>query len=412
MSWIGLLDCNNFFVSCERLFRPDLHGKPVVVLSSNDGCVVARSQEIKDIGVPMGVPYFQIKDTLRKADAAVFSSHFALYRDVSHRVFSVMREVVPEMQQYSVDEAFFACQENPAELAAILKRTIEQRVGVPVSVGLARTKTLAKQASAIAKKTTGTYVLNDKDWESLRTEVPLASVWGVGGKLELRYKQHGLLTVQQLLDADSARVKQLFGIAGLRLQQELAGTPVFSLSEVREPQKSVMSSRSFAETTTDINVLQDSVAYHVRHAAADLRAMGLETLSLRVSIRPSRHSDFVLRGASTEAILSAPSADTRQLLTLASEMVEALYEPNVPYKKAGIVLSQLVPTGSGQGDLFGGGDSRSASVLAAIDALNTQAGREVVLLGSRLRTQAWQARTASRSPAYTTQWSDVATVYA
>jgi DNA polymerase V len=412
MSWIGLLDCNNFFVSCERLFRPDLHGRPVVVLSSNDGCVVARSQEVKDMGVPMGVPYFQIKDTLEKADTAVFSSHFALYRDVSRRVFSVMREVVPKMQQYSVDEAFFACTEDPAAVAAAVKCAIEREVGVPVSVGVSFTKTMAKQASALAKRGTGVRVLDGDEWSALVAGIPLASVWGVGGRLELRYKQHGIVTVADLLMTDPARIQRLFGVGGVRLQRELAGTPVFPLNDTKEPQKSIMSSRSFARPATNLAVVQDAIAYHVRHAAADLRAMGQEARVMRVSIRPSRHSDYVLRGGSAEVILPVPTADSLRLLALAGELVETLYEPGVPYQKAGVVFSGLVSAGAGQADLFGLADNRSAAVLAAVDALNGRAGREVVQLGSRLRTEAWRPRTASRSPAYTTRWDEVASVRA
>tara|TARA_B100000508_G_scaffold91716_1_gene71546 strand:+ start:13637 stop:14887 length:1251 start_codon:yes stop_codon:yes gene_type:complete len=411
--WIGVLDCNNFFVSCERLFRPDLKDKPVVVLSSNDGCVVARSQEIKDINVPMGVPYFQIKDILKNADATVFSSHFALYRDVSRRVFSVMRDVLDDVEQYSVDEAFFKIDDNPLESARGLKEIVEQRVGIPVSIGVSSTKTLAKFANGIAKKGTGVAVLDRDSWLKKAPRAPLASIWGVGGKSEMHYKKAGLLTAADLIELDSDRVRALFGVVGSRLQAELSGRPVYGKETRLEPQKSVMSSRSFAESVDDVQVLKDAISYHLRHAAADIRAMKSLATRMRISIQPGRHSDFFLHGKTKELVLTTPSNDTISLLKIAEETVDELYEEGVPYKKAGVVLSGLVPAGAGQQSLFTEGSTDQENpLLQVVDSLNGQSGQELILIGSRLKTKKWQTRRESRSPAYTTNWRDVATVKA
>lgn len=411
--WIGVLDCNNFFVSCERLFRPELQKKPVVVLSSNDGCVVARSQEIKDMGVPMGVPYFKIKDTLKNADTTVFSSHFALYRDISRRVFAVMREVLGEVEQYSIDEAFFTLNSDPEAQAWKLKQEVEKRVGIPVSVGIATTKTLAKYANDLAKKGNGVAVLDMNQWPEASKQVSLSSIWGVGGKLEIRYKGLGLLTVHDLVALDKSRVERLFGVVGLRLQAELSGVSVFKLGARLEPQKSIMSSRSFADSVHDLHTLKDAVAYHLRHAAADLRAMNSLATKVFVSIRPSRHGDFMLRGGTRELVLTTPTNNTIALLQEANRALDELFEAGVPYKKAGVVLAGLIPAGGGQHSLFGSNDTADAeALLNTIDSLNTKSGRELVLIGSRLRTTSWQTRSESRSPAYTTNWSDIAKVSA
>ncbi len=408
-SWVGVIDCNNFFVSCERLFRPDLAKEPVVVLSSNDGCVVARSQEIKDIGVPMGVPYFKIKDMLEKAGATTFSSHFTLYRDLSRRVFSVVREEFPGMEQYSVDEAFFTTDEDPYLVARTLKQRVEREVGIPVSIGLAYTKTQAKYASKLAKKSAGVRVLNEDDWQALAPDISLSEIWGVGGKLELAYKRHGLQTVQDCVLADQAQIRNLFGVNGVRLQQELQGYSVLKLQSTATPQQSLMSSRSFHKDVFELSVLADAVAYHVRHVAADLRLSRQEGWQLRLFILPSRHGDFVLRGGSKELILPAPTNDTFILLQEAEKLLNDLYETGVPYKKVGVILGQLQPSGSGQGQLFEGlKDKGSGDLLAVIDTLNQRGGRELVVLGDRLRGKDWQAKSGSKSPAYTTRWSDIA----
>ena len=406
--WIGLLDCNNFFVSCERLFRPDLIGKPVVVLSGNDGCIVARSQEVKDMGVPMGVPYFQVKDILKKAETTTFSSHFALYRDISRRVFEVMREELDEVQQYSVDEAFFKCKQGDVALALQVKNAVEQRVGIPVSLGVAPSKTLAKYANTHAKKGSGVHFLNMDNWPEEAIKVPLQTIWGVGGQMEMRYKQHGILTVADLMSADSARVKQVFGIHGLRLQKELLGTVALPFDQVKEPQKSIMSSRSFSQETNDPSIIADAVAYHVRHALEDLRRMSCKASVLRVSIRPSRHGDYLLRGGSKEAVFNAPTDNTIQMLKVAKQLTTELLEPDVPYKKVRIVLGRFSSGEQTQESLFpDAGVKKSDALMPVLDGLNKLLGKEMVTIGSRLSTHKWQSLSEQRSPSYTTRWADL-----
>ena len=415
--WIGLLDCNNFFVSCERLFRPDLKGKPVLVLSSNDGCVVARSQEIKDSGIAMGVPYFQIKDIIKDIEATTFSSHFALYRDISRRVFEAMRTELDTVEQYSVDEAFFTIegvtvQELQKKILSI-KDKVERVVGIPVSVGLAHSKTQAKYAGSIAKKTTGTFVLTEEEWRSRVSTIKLGDIWGVGFRSADEYRKKGILTVSSLLALERRQVQELFGVAGVRLWQELQGIPSVTLSRHLESQKSILNSRSFKGTSSDISVLHDAVAYHVREAAEDLRAMKQRTSSLQVHLGTSRHGDYLLQGGTAVAILPAPTNDTFVLLRAADDLVSQLFKAGVPYKKAGVLLTNFTPEVVNQLALFSNDEEeKTKDLMPVIDAINNKTGRNSVLLGSRLQTKKWQSSQESRSPAYTTSWKDIVTVKA
>ncbi len=404
---IGILDCNNFFVSCERLFRPDLRDQPVVVLSNNDGCVVARSQEVKDIGVPMGVPYFKVKDMLQKHCVTVFSSNFALYRDLSHRVFRVMRDELAQVEQYSVDEAFFTITTDPKKLAAHLKCTVEQQVGIPVSVGVAHTKTQAKYANDVAKRAGGVFVCTQEMWRSRIATIKLSEIWGVGPAMALRYQKRGFHTVADLLVVDRSQIAGWYGIEGVKLQQELSGMSVSQVTIAARVQKSIMSSRSFAATTTDKAVLLDALQHHVRQVASELRAVAQTAGVLRISALPSRHGDFMLRGGVREARLPNPTNDTLVLTRVALTLLDELYEPGVPYKKAGVTVTAFSPAGD-RLQLFETESTQYSKVLLeVIDQLNIKAGREVVIAGTQLRTDAWRARAEKQSPKYTTTWTDV-----
>ena len=417
MNYIGVIDCNNFFVSCERLFRPDLVGKPVVVLSSNDGCVVARSQEVKDMGVVMGVPIFQIKDIVKDKGITTFSSHFALYRDLSSRVFTVVKTLLPTMEIYSIDEAFFSIKADSKELLEAelrrIKIEVERQIGIPVSLGVAATKTQAKYANRLAKKAGGVVVLEPSDWDNLVTTIPLQTIWGVGGKLELRYKEAGLRTVVDLIDCPKPRVDSLFGITGLRLQSELAGTPVYAVINKHAPQQSITSSRSFEKNVTDLAVVKDAVAYHVRQVVADLRHLRLKAKYISVMLGTSRHSDYVLRGGSLTTDNLTPTDDLVQLLKQALAMTEELYEAGVPYKKAGVYIGNFSPSADTQQSLFATAiEPHTKPIGAIVDALNAQYGNDFMTIGMQTKDRKWQSKSEQKSPAYTTRWNDLATVRA
>jgi len=415
---VALIDCNNFFVSCERLFRPDLSKKPVIVLSSNDGCVVARSQEIKDKGIPMGIPVFQIKDILKDIDAVTFSSHFALYRDISRRVFEALKTEAPRVEQYSIDEAFFTIEAKSEEdyLKTIckLKDKIETEVGVPVSIGVAETKTLAKLASHWAKRTNGTFVLMPEKRAVQVTAVPLRELWGVGKQSAEAYRQQGILTIGDLLKHDRFIVKKLFGVAGVRLWQEIQGMPAIGLQKKDSIQHSILHSRSFKHTTSEILALKEAVSYHLREAGEDLRQQHLKAGVLQVTLGTSRHSDFFLRGGSKEQVFSVPTDDIFTLIKAAMGLVESMYEPGVPYKKAGVLLYNLVPASIEQATLFTTPyEEKTKKLTPLIDTLNSRLGKKSkVILGSFLKRETWHSSQGQKSPAYTTSWKDIAVVKA
>ena len=415
MQYIGLLDCNNFFVSCERLFRPDLKMRPVVVLSSNDGCVIARSKEIKDIGIPMGVPYFQIKDTLREINAVSFSTHFALYRDISRRVFDVVREHFDTVEQYSIDECFFSFEsDSPEELLAGLKATVEQVVGIPVSVGASSSKTRAKYVNGIAKKTTGIAVWGENEWLAKSSDISLYEIWGVGkGRMDV-FKKHGLKTVADFCALEERMVSKLFGVEGSRLYHELHGRCADGVKRSVVAQKSIMNTRSFANTTTDIQVLRDALLYHLHQGVKDLENMNLLAQNIRVLILPSRHGDYVLQGSSLDYSCSA-TKDLFVLEEIVMKLLSECYRPGVPYKKAGVIISNLVSPASQTESLFAA-DAKAQNTKAASEAMfaiNKKHGADLLQLG-RLSTKAasFGSKKELLSPAYTTNWTQLRTVLA
>lgn len=414
MKYVGLLDCNNFFVSCERLFRPDLKNHPTVVLSSNDGCVVARSPEIKALGIPMGVPYFKVKKELQSVKAAIFSSNFTLYRDISRRVMRVVEELVEESDQYSIDEAFFVISGSQSEVTKQLfyiRGEVERRVGLPVSIGAGRTKTIAKIANHKAKQGSGACLLVGSSWKAIQTNVTLAEIWGIGRQTSSKMRQHDLVTVADLLAADRARVAQLFGVEGVRKWDELNEILVYKLNERSgKMQQSIMSTRSFAGKVEALSVIEDAISYHVAEAARELRELGAVAGALEVHVNPSRHGDWSLRGGKAGSVLSAPTSDTRILLKEALRLTRQLWEAGVPYRKAGVVLSMIGEADSLQPGLFTAPDSQINSLSTIVDQLNQRFGPRVVNFGRLKNDNGWQSNRTHLSPRYTTNWSEIAKV--
>jgi DNA polymerase V len=415
MKVIGLIDCNNFFVSCERAFRPELMGRPVAVLSSNDGCIVARSEEVKDIGIPMGAPLFKVKDMIKDNNVTVLSGNITLYRDMSRRVFEVLRSQYQVVEQYSIDECFFEVHgsETVANLVAQLRQMrelIKRQTGIPVSIGIAASKTLAKCAAATAKTANGVFYA-DAQWVSDSVHpLGLQHIWGVGAGLSRQFASASLHRVSDVVNAYPERVRQLFGINGAKLQCELRGVSALPVTTTRPLQKSLMNSRSFRTLTNDLAILHDAAAYHTRHIAAELRAMQAGAGAVRVVLQTSRHGDWFMRGGSQEHTLVQPTNDTMELLRVVQATVQVLHEPDVPYQKVLVAVSQIAPLASATQRLLTDHTSADTSgVLAVVDRLNTRADRELITIGTRYRTQAWQPKSANRSPAYTTRWSDIPT---
>jgi DNA polymerase V len=381
--------------------------KPVAVLSSNDGCIVARSQEIKDLGIPMGVPYFQVKEICEKAGATLFSSNFTLYRDISTRVMQVLASEVGPCEIYSIDEAFFETTDTvtPEEIKRIREK-ITKDVGVPVSIGVSTTKTLAKQASSIAKKGNGVCILNGNTIQNIYN-LPCSSVWGLGRQTSIKLRERGVTTIGEFLALDRSIIRRDFGVGGERIYSELQGIVVHSFGQNSEDiRQSITSSRSFEKTTKVQHEVESAVAYHVSAAAEKLRLLNLVASRMYVTIQASRHGDFLLRKGTSEIILTEPTSSTHDLIKEALAHVGRMYDREVPYKKVGVVLSGLMPKTYVTGTLFEKTTKETASVDTITDSINEKFGHGSLRFGVIL-TNASRASAKLRSKEYTTSWKDI-----
>jgi len=408
MKQIGLMDCNNFFVSCERLFRPDLAKTPVAVLSSNDGCIVARSQEVKDLGIPMGMPYFQIKDMCDKEGIVLFSSNFTLYRDISSRVMSALKEEFDTVEVYSVDESFFEVDESitKEEIENIRLRII-QKTGIPVSIGIAPTKTLAKYASTEAKKGNGVCALDMNIWQDTAKILPCGSIWGIGRQTTQSLSKHGINTVSELLSLDHAFVAKQYGVVGERLILELSGIPVYFVDNNAEHlPETHTSTRSFGQTATSLNVLESAVSHHINHVARKLRDHMQVATRITVVARGSRFGDFSHRKSTITNDLAFPTNDTLILSKEALRMLKTLYDNEIPYKKAGVIVSGLLPEKYVSGSLFEQPKDTS-DVSKIIDMLSDKYGRDILKTATVMQSKSWKDKKQTISQQYTTSWSEI-----
>ncbi len=411
---IGLMDCNNFFVSCERLFRPDLERKPVAVLSGNDGCIVARSQEVKDLGITMGVPLFQVKDICKREGVVLFSGNHTLYRDISRRVMNVLQQEVGECEVYSIDEAFFTLpQEVTEDDIHIIRDVVMRNVGIPVSIGVAHTKTLAKRASTMGKKGEGVCLLQQKDWEEQAKEVKCGEVWGLGRQTVTKLNDRGVTTASEYMNLERRYITQTFGVSGERIYDELHGISVVPLEKNSNAlRKSITSTRSFAKTTTKLSVLESALSEHMLDCAQKLRARQMVTGKVLVQMQTDQYSDFFMQGASREIVFSQPTASTTLLLKEVLASVRAMYTQGVPYKKTGVVCSDLMPETYITADLFqNDGVTSECTLDSVVDALNQRFGKHTVQPATVYR-QDNTYRATLRSVLYTTQWKDIPIVYA
>lgn len=417
---IGLMDCNNFFVSCERLFRPDLLGKPVAVLSSNDGCIVARSQEVKDLGVPMGVPLFEVKDIFKAHNIVIFSSNLTLYRDISARVIRALTEEFDTCEVYSVDEAFFEVPEGISAAAlADVRARVMQKTGIPVSIGVAETKTLAKVANNMAKKrkdaeVPGVCILSEAEWKKIQTELPCGSIWGIGRQTTKFLNEHKIFTVAELLNQDPAFIKNKLGVVGERLVLELKGISVYRMGEgMDEEQQSYTSTRSFGKPINNKLTLMSALGHHVSHVAEKLRSDGMTASRMTIVARASRYSDAPYRKGSNSIDLLLPTNDTQFLIKEASRLLDRLYDAEIPYKKAGVILSGIQPQEYTAESLFKDEKREQNKVLNALsDVLNEKFGSNTIRSGVMIDTQSWKSKKEKQSGEYTTKWSQIARVKA
>ncbi len=411
---IGLMDCNNFFVSCQRLFRPDLEGRPVAVLSNNDGCIVARSQEVKDLGIPMGAPLFQVRDLCTKEGVTLFSGNPALYRDISRRVMDVLRQEVGRCEVYSIDEAFFCLNESVTlEELHILRSVIAKKVGIPVTIGAAPTKTLTKQAAAFGKRGDGAYILDKERWRTQAHTVSCGEIWGIGKQTAAKLDKQGIRYASDFMQLARATVVQQYDISTLRLYDELHGVSVKPVVEHDSTErKSITSTRSFAGTVTRLSVLESAVAKQVTHCTKQLRQRGLLAGIVTVYLQTDRFGDFFMRGGKAQVVLTQATADTTPILVPVLKKLREIYVPNIPYKKTGITCAALTPKTCRMTSLFADtSESHTSNIDTTLDDIHNRFGDKALCYAVALDSTA-KAKAQLRSPCYTTQWKDIPSVRA
>ncbi|ADH84870.1 Y-family DNA polymerase [Desulfurivibrio alkaliphilus] len=412
----ALLDCNNFYVSCERLFAPGLNGKPVVVLSNNDGCVIARSNEAKALGIGMGEPFFKCRRQLAADKVRVFSSNYPLYADISHRVMTVLARLEPEVEIYSIDEAFIRL---PAADPAVLRETgrriratIGREIGIPVSIGFGATKTLAKVANRLAKRQPehgGVFVLADREIDTMLASVPVAEIWGIGRRSAAKLALGGITTALALKNAEDRRLRRQLTVTGLRTAMELRGIPCLPLEQCPPPSQSITTSRSFGRPVYEPAELKEALATYVGIAAEKLRAQRLTTGSLQVFLATSRFGAQQRQYAnSTVVTLPSPCASTTELIRHAAKALQHIFRVGHAYQKVGVILLELTPAGRLQPNLFQAQpDQRQEALMAAMDTINHKWGRETLHSAATGLLRDWKNRQNRKSPAYTTSWHEL-----
>lgn len=373
----ALVDCNNFYASCERVFNPKLNGQPVIVLSNNDGCVVARSNEAKALGIGMGVPEFMVREIIRAHKVQVFSSNYALYGDMSQRVMETLQQFCPDLEIYSIDEAFLSLSgfrsKNLAEYAATIRATVKRWTGLPVSIGIAATKTLSKIAGDIAKKTPGGVfdLLACPDRASVLAKTAVADVWGIGKAHSQFLNGCSIHTALQLSQADDQFIRKQIGIVGLRLVHELRGLSCLELEQAPPPKKGITCARSFGKAITKIQEMEEAVSSYVTRAAEKLRREELAVTNLSVFLHTNQFKEVEQYSNSLTVRLPVATDTTHELITTALHCIRKIWREGYAYKKAGVMFLGLVPSREVQADLFDGTDrTRSKKLMAALDSIN------------------------------------------
>jgi DNA polymerase V len=413
----ALLDCNNFYVSCERLFQPVLHGKPVVVLSNNDGCVIARSDEAKALGIPMGLPAFKLADLMKKQPIEVYSSNYTLYGDLSARVMTTLAQWAPAVEVYSIDEAFLDLTGLSTDAlrtyGQTLRTTIQQWTGIPVSIGIAPTKTLAKLANRLAKRSPqGVVALTiTAEINATLACTQVEDIWGTGPGYSKRLKTHDIRTALPLRDANDRWIRQQLGVVGQRIIWELRGISCLPLELCPPPKQSLMVSRSFGRPITVLSEMREAVATYMTRAAEKLRRAQRAAGVLTVFLTTNRFTDEPQYSNSVTIPLPVATQDTAELIRYALRGIEQLFREGYRYQKAGVIVTSLVPAHQVQTHLFDQHDrKRSEWLMAALDVINTQWGSGTIRYAAVGLRPPWIMRCGHRSPRYTTRWEELVVV--
>jgi DNA polymerase V len=419
---LALCDCNNFYASCERVFRPDLVGRPVAVLSNNDGCIVARSQEVKDLGIKMGVPLFQVQHLVDKYNIQLFSSNYALYADMSARVMSTLEKFTPSLEVYSIDEAFldltgvYPCSQDPIAYAQRIKKTVFRSTGIPICVGMGPTKTLAKLANFAAKKwkmTGGVLDLsNPVRREKLMRIVPVGEVWGIGSRTSTKLNQLGINTIWDLATQPSKYIQTQLNVVVARTVMELNGIPCLELEEIAPDKQQIVCSRSFSRRLTEKRELSAALAEFCTRAAEKLRWQHSVTGCITVFIRTNPfnpHEPQYQRVASLK--LDTGTQDTRIIIGTADRLLEEIYKPGYGYQKCGVQLSHIQPeTTPGQIELFDFPDdglpAENRALMKTVDQINRRYPKAISIAATEF-DKTWKPKSKRISQHYTTDWNEL-----
>lgn len=416
----ALVDCNNFYASCERVFRPDLNGKPIVVLSNNDGCVIARSNEAKAVGIPMGAPAFEYEKQFAEHQVQVFSANFPLYGDMSQRVMTILEEYSPDIEIYSIDEAFLKLQGfdhyNLQEYGESMRKKVTKWTGIPISVGIAPTKALSKLANRIAKKyaqkTKGTYIIDteEKRLKALKW-LSIEDVWGIGRQHSKRLKALNVHTAYEFTQLEDEWVRKYLSIVGLRLKKDLEGIPTLDLEEA-QPKKNIATTRSFETNYTEFEQLKERVTTFAVSCGEKLRKQNSCCNSLMVFIHTNGHrKDLPQYNRNIVIQLPFPTNSSIELAKFATQALKQIFKPGFHYKKAGVIVQDFTPVNNLQLNLFNNSDERHIALMKAIDTINHTYGQHKIRLAAQDNKRVWKMKQEKLSPRYTTKLSDIITIH-
>ncbi len=415
MKVFALVDCNNFYASCERVFDPSLKNRPIVVLSNNDGCIVARSNEVKALGIPMGVPFFEHEAVIEKHNVAVFSSNYQLYGDMSQRVMDSLRLFAPDMEVYSIDEAFLRLDHlqprNLYEYCKTIRAKVIQWTGIPVSIGIGPSKVLAKVANRVAKKQTDDGVFDirsQKTQDEILKALDVEKIWGIAGKWADRLGRMGIEKASELRDASPTIIRKHLSVVGERLLRELKGQSCIDLEDI-QPRKNIMSSKSFGTLLTKKEPMEEALANYAARACEKLRQQNSRAQAVHVFVQTNgfRETDKQYSNALT-CTLTIPTSDTRLIIEAAKFCLNRIYKQGYRYKKTGIMLLDLIPASLEQKHLFVDFDHRPGDhLMELVDRINKDHGPDTLFFGAQGVTREWKMRCGSRSPRYTTQWDEL-----
>ena len=410
----ALVDCNNFYASCERVFNASIAYRPVVVLSNNDGCVIARSQEAKALGFQMGDPFFKVRELVERHHVAVFSSNYALYGDMSRRVMQTLEMFAPEVEIYSIDEAFLglldSAEERLAALGQEIRRTVQRWTGIPVGVGIAPTKTLAKAANRIAKKdpvANGVWsITTEKARLEALANLPIGDVWGIGGRWAKFLEGQGVLTALEFSRQPDGWIRKHLNVTGLRTALELRGESCIPLELVPAPRKTLVVSRAFGKKLTEFEPVKEALVAYVTRAGEKLRRDKRHARHMSVFLH---NSPFATNephyGNAASFQLPHATSDTGELIEHAVAGLRRIFRPGFHYSKCGVMLTELTPAGVRQGDLFDARDTgKSRRLMASLDEINRRMGRDTVRYAGSGLTREWAGAANMKTHAYTTDW--------